>query len=91
MTAANPLRGAQISVSLPLFLDLIGLDHGSIHLGAAGVDFYYPDTLFVVLRGDDKRLPLADRGRYWPTATVVLEQRPDLPGVRGRLEWGRPA
>lgn len=79
------MRGMQLRISLPLLLDLIGLEAGQIQLGAAAVDVYTPDTLVLVLRGEDERLPEVEPGKFWPRGNVVVVHDKNRPGVRGEI------
>ena len=79
------MRGLQISISLELLLDWMGLERGKIQLGAVAIDTVYPDVLIMVLRGDDERLPEVEVGQQYPKGTIVCTQSSEKVGIQGKI------
>lgn len=83
----NQIRGMKTRISLEGLLDLIGLEHTDIHLGAAAVDPSMPDTILIVLRGEDDQLPVVSENGEWPEGyiEVTTDHTRSCPVVRSRI------
>jgi len=70
------MRGAEIEVSLPYFLNSCGLHAGSIKLLDAHRAVDRPDVFVIVLYGEDERLPETEDGLLFPKAQIVIKDNP---------------
>jgi len=79
------MRGAEIEVSLPYFLNSCGLHAGSIKLANVYRGLSEPNVFVIMLYGEDERLPEVKEGEPFPKAQIVMTENPYTCKVTGKI------
>lgn len=66
------MRAVKIKITGELLLELMGLVEGGIKLHSASVE--WPNTLAIVLTGNDDRLPEVIEGQEPPDGIVIIHK-----------------
>ena len=66
------MRAVKIKITGELLLELMGLVEGGIKLHSASVE--WPNTLAIILTGNDDRLPEVIEGQEPPDGIVIIHK-----------------